>query len=84
MKKKVLSIIGVTAFAVAMALHINAGLNSSQMDVTTGNVEALAQGESGTGNKGPGETVRCAGIFTGTKKVCKCSNPYDCTESGCS
>ncbi len=46
MKKKILSIVGVAAFAVAVAFNINAGLNvNNQMDITMENMEALGQGE---------------------------------------
>ena len=45
MKKKVFSIIGVAAFAVAMALNINFSAKTNSSDMLFANVEALAKGE---------------------------------------
>lgn len=46
MKKKILCAIGVAAFAVAVAVNINASMsNGTEMDVTLANVEALARNE---------------------------------------
>ncbi len=47
MRRKILSIVGVAAFTVAVAFNISTNLsNDAEMDVTMANVEALAQGES--------------------------------------
>ena len=46
MKKKVFSIIGVAAFAVAVALNMNISANNNESDLVLANVEALAQGEA--------------------------------------
>ena len=51
MKKKIISIIGVVTFAVAVAFNINAGLsNGTDIDIMLANVEALGQGENGCQN----------------------------------
>jgi hypothetical protein len=44
--KKIFGVIGVAAFAVVVALSVNAGLNrNAAFDVTLANVEALGGGE---------------------------------------
>ena len=50
MKKIIFSIIGVVAFAVFLSFNISAGLKGIEMDVTLSSIEALAQGESGSGS----------------------------------
>ena len=50
LNKKVLSIIGVSAFAVAIAFNMNTNVNNNKgVDVALSNVEALAQGETPDG-----------------------------------
>ena len=46
MKKKLFLVIGIVAFAVAIAFNINANLsNNSEQNLALANIEALAQGE---------------------------------------
>ncbi len=46
MKKKIFSIVGVAAFAVAVAFNINTSLSdNAEMDMTLAQIEALARNE---------------------------------------
>ena len=88
MKKKIIGGIAVLAIAAVAAWNVGVNLNSQKNelpDVMLVNVEALASGEGGgTGNTGPGQIVDCGGWGTGSKKVCLCTNSYDCTDTPCS
>lgn len=65
MKRKLFSVIGVAAFAVAVALNINAGLsNDTAMDVTLVNVEALAGSETSDEFTGATGCITCWDNYT--------------------
>jgi hypothetical protein len=77
------------AFALLMAFALLFTVKNegrSQSDLTMENISFMnsAIAEGGTGNTGPGQSEDCAGIGTGTKKICLCTNDKDCTESACS
>jgi hypothetical protein len=84
MKKKIFGGIAVLAITAVAVVNVNLGAKSNDLsDVSLANIEALASGESGTGNTGPAEVRDCAGRGTGSKKICMCRNAYSCTETDC-
>lgn len=65
MKLKILSIVGIAAFAVVVASNINTGNNiDTQLNVTLANVEALARAEL--------DEAAC-------DRLCRYSDNYYCT-----
>ena len=68
-----------------VALFTNISKDSKGSDITLENVLAInsAQAEGET-NHGPVSVVDCAGLFTGTKKVCLCYVSVTCAEAPCS
>jgi hypothetical protein len=83
-KKYIYGGIAVLGVMVTAGWNVSLGTKGNDLSVASLNqVEALAQ-ETTTGNTGPAEVVDCAGWGTGSKKVCLCTNTYNCTESSCS
>ena len=59
MKKRIFSILGVAAFAGAMAVNVNMSTKNNENDVALANVEALAIGEIPDGTN-----CKTNGIYT--------------------
>lgn len=79
MKRKVFSIIGVAAFAGAVAFNVSSSLRSeSLLDLSLANVEALASDE-GNADCSDGNAKLCCKIWT-VKYYS--SGSYDCTTGG--
>ncbi len=75
-----------TALALVIALAAGYGVYASQQktelsELALANVEALANGETGTSNTGPREQVKCYG--GGHKMVCRGINSNPCEDSDC-
>ena len=84
MKKKLFSVLAVVAIVTVAGYNVyNAKSEVKLSDLALANVEALANGESSTGNTGPGKTVDCPGWGTGDGKMCMCTNSNPCTETPC-
>jgi hypothetical protein len=78
MRKKIFLLAGIAAFSTAVAFNINAGLNNNALsDVALANIEALATGESDSGQG------TLYGNTAGTKFCC-CPGNNDCSSPGCS
>lgn len=75
-----------TALALVIVLVAGYGVYASQQKtelskLALANVEALANGETGTSNTGPREQVKCYG--GGHKMVCRGINSNPCEDSDC-
>jgi len=80
MKKKIISIIGMAAFAVAVAFNASINLSSNaQSGLTLENIEALARNEGGWGGTGKGTLY---GNLSGTRFCC-CPGNLDCAAAEC-
>lgn len=83
MKKKTFLITSAICFLMAIGVTM-VGNDVLFSDTMLANVEAMASsGESSASDTGPGEIVDCAGIGTGSKKECLCTNSHNCTPTQC-
>jgi hypothetical protein len=74
------------ALALVITLAVGYGVYASQQkselsELALANVEALANGETGTSNTGPREREKCYG--GGHKMVCRGINSNPCEDSDC-
>jgi hypothetical protein len=76
------SIVAVAA-VVCVTLSVN-NAKSTQSSLMIQNLEALTDPEGGGNTQnGPGEEVKCKGLFSGHKKICLAYIDTTCIETDC-